>query len=249
MRARIVAALIALACATPAFAGGATITIVNVNAPGVGFNDPTPAVPVGGNTGVTVGEQRLIAFQFAADLWGSTLDSSVEINIQSSFVPLSCTTTAATLGSAGAIPIFRDAPGMAYTNTWYYGLDTNHTASQINLVTVLLHEFAHGLGFSSFASVSTGQYACGFSDVYSKFYYDNSAGKFRDQMDDAGRLASAINPRNVVWTGATVDSKVPGTNHGGYVSCGANLTNTLNALGFISGDQKGAIQSAIARDK
>ena len=60
----------------------ATITIVNVNAPGVGFNDPTPAAPVGGNPGTTVGDQRLNAFTHAAGIWGGTLDSSVEIFIQ-----------------------------------------------------------------------------------------------------------------------------------------------------------------------
>ncbi|MEJ7713281.1 MAG: hypothetical protein WKF84_26400 [Pyrinomonadaceae bacterium] len=78
-----------LLCATNAFAG-AQITIVNFNAPGVGFNDPTPAAPVGGNPGTTVGQQRLIAFQFAADIWGATLDSTVEIRIQATFEPLPC---------------------------------------------------------------------------------------------------------------------------------------------------------------
>ena len=33
------------------FGGPAQIIIVNINAPGVGFNDPTPAAPVGGNAG------------------------------------------------------------------------------------------------------------------------------------------------------------------------------------------------------
>src|SRR6266542_528506 len=51
----------------------AQITILNTNAAGVGFNDPTAATPVGGNTGTTVGEQRLIAFQHAADIWGALL--------------------------------------------------------------------------------------------------------------------------------------------------------------------------------
>ena len=32
-----------------AIAGPAQFVIVNLNAPGVGFNDPTPAAPVGGN--------------------------------------------------------------------------------------------------------------------------------------------------------------------------------------------------------
>ncbi|MFT3913767.1 MAG: peptidase [Anaeromyxobacteraceae bacterium] len=244
---------LALSAALPLHALAATITIVNVNAAGVGFNDPTPAAPVGGNPGTTVGAQRLIAFQHAASIWGATLDSAAEIRIQSSFVPLSCTATAATLGSAGAIQIFRDFPGAAYANTWYhvalanklaggdlapgdantnaddirarfnsdigkatclagttwyYGLDTGHAANQINLVTVLLHEFAHGLGFSSFANVSTGQYALGLSDVYSKFYYDDTKAKARDDMTDAERLASAVNPRNVVWTGPKVGSQV-----------------------------------------
>ena len=36
-------------------AGPAQFVIVNINAPGAGFNDPTPATPVGGNTGTTWG--------------------------------------------------------------------------------------------------------------------------------------------------------------------------------------------------
>ncbi len=44
--------------AVPAHA--ATITIVNLDGAGEGFNDATPATPVGGNPGITVGEQRLL---------------------------------------------------------------------------------------------------------------------------------------------------------------------------------------------
>ena len=76
------AALAGVLCLRPpAMRATATITIFNTNAPGVGFNDPTPAVPVGGNTGTTVGAQRLIAFQRAADIWGALLDCSVEIRV------------------------------------------------------------------------------------------------------------------------------------------------------------------------
>lgn len=231
-----------------ASASAATITIINGNGPGVGFNDPAAAAPVGGNTGTTVGEQRLIAFQHAANIWGAKLDSNVPITVLATFEPLTCTATAAVLGSAGATNVFRDFPGAIFTGTWYhkalvnkligfesipgtadlrarfnanlgqagcltgvgwyYGLDTGH-GTKVNLVTVLLHEFAHGLGFSSFANVSNGQYLIGFSDVYSKFYFDNTTGKTRDQMTDAQRQASAINPRNVVWTGSAVTVQVP----------------------------------------
>ncbi len=47
-------------------AAAATFQIVNIDSAGEGFNDNTPAVPVGGNDGTTVGQQRLIAFQYAA---------------------------------------------------------------------------------------------------------------------------------------------------------------------------------------
>src|SRR5690348_15187484 len=66
----------------------AHITVVNTDGPNEGFNDPTPVAPVGGNPGTTKGQQRLIAFQFAADLWGASLDSNVDIQIQASFDPL-----------------------------------------------------------------------------------------------------------------------------------------------------------------
>lgn len=110
-----------LVAAHPASAG-ARIVIINNNAPGVGFNDPTPAAPVGGNPGTTKGEQRLIAFQHAANLWGAMLDSTVEIRVQAQFTALG----ANVLGSAGATFIFRDFtgnpgfPGAAFPLTWYH---------------------------------------------------------------------------------------------------------------------------------
>jgi len=79
-------------------AASAHITIINADGPGEGFNDPAAAAPVGGNPGTTKGQQRLIAFQFAADVWGAALDSNVDIQIQASFDPLG----ANVLGSAGA---------------------------------------------------------------------------------------------------------------------------------------------------
>lgn len=114
-----------LACALAAastFAIGnvaaANIVLVNMNAPGVGLNDPTPATPVGGNPGTSVGEQRRIAYQFAADLWGAVLESDVDIHVRAQFTPLSCTATSGVLGSAGSRQIFGDfanvPEGVAY---------------------------------------------------------------------------------------------------------------------------------------
>jgi len=267
-----------LAPAAPAFAN-ATLTIVNNNAAGVGFNDPTPVAPIGGNPGTTLGQQRLIAFQAAADIWAATLDSSVNIQILSSFEALSCTAGSAVLGSAGTIFIFANFPGVApfpgpqfpqtwhsqalankrsgtqlnpqpicigganvnnpcssnaqcpgsvCTNAdlrarfnvnlgntgcltgigWYLGLDNNH-GSQIDLMTVLLHEFGHGLGFQQFASLTSGAQISGLTDVYGRNLLDTTLNRTWDMMTNAERAASAINSRRVVWNGGTVTTEVP----------------------------------------
>src|SRR5688572_32973213 len=115
----ILSAVILLA-ATPAFAG-ANIFIFNTDGPGEGFNDPTPAAPVGGNTGTTLGQQRLIAFAHAAEIWSNTLDSNVDIWVVAAFNPLAPNV----LGSAGATHVFRDFggvspfPGSVFPGTWY----------------------------------------------------------------------------------------------------------------------------------
>ena len=230
-----------LLAASQAFAG-ATITIVNNNLPGVGFNDPTPAAPVGNNTGTTKGQQALNAFQFAASRWGSTLDSKAEIRILASFEPLSCTPTAGTLGSAGTIFVFDDGvqfyhsaladkivgfdllPGQpdirARFNSqlgtaacltglsWYLGMDNNANASQIDLSVVLLHEFAHGLGFSTFENSATGALFAGLPDVYNNHLADNRDNIPFPALTDAGRQAAIIGG-HVIWTGSHVDTAVP----------------------------------------
>lgn len=105
-------------------AAAATIVINNLNAAGVGFNETTPAAPVGGNNGTTVGEQRLIAFTHAANIWGATLTSSVPILINAQFTPLTCTATGATLGSAGATQVFtlNGVPGTKPDTLYSYAL-------------------------------------------------------------------------------------------------------------------------------
>src|SRR3954466_15054735 len=106
----ILVCLIALSLmSTYAFAG-ADIIIVNVNAPGAGFNDPTPAVPVGGNTGTTRGQQALNVFQNAAQVWGKNLVSKQPIVVIAFFVPLPCNNTSAVLGAAGAEWYFANVP-------------------------------------------------------------------------------------------------------------------------------------------
>jgi hypothetical protein len=228
----------------------ATLIIINGNAAGVGFNDPTPAAPVGGNAGTSLGQQRLIAFQAAADKWGATLNSVVPITIFATFEPLTCTATTAVLGSAGALEVFSDFPGAPLPGTWYsealvnklfgaqadpatpdirarfnsrlglfadclpgqpfyLGLDNNH-GPLIDLVTVLTHEFGHGLGFQTFTSGQTGANLAGQPSVWDHFMRDQTLGLRWVEMTNAQRAFSALNSRKLVWIGANVTAAAPG---------------------------------------
>jgi VCBS repeat protein len=114
-----VSALLGMAAVAPPVAHAATFVVVNQNAAGVGFNDTTPAAPVGGNPGTTIGAQRLIAFQAAANLWGGRITSSVTIQVGAQFTPLACNASSAVLGSAGPANSFRDFTGAPVAGTWY----------------------------------------------------------------------------------------------------------------------------------
>ncbi|HEU4602408.1 MAG TPA: PA domain-containing protein [Steroidobacteraceae bacterium] len=103
-----------------ATASAAKIELINIDPPGVGFNDPTPATPVGGNTGTTIGQQRLNAYQRALDLWGSVLKSKVPIEVVgsfSAFPPELCAGNV--LAQAGAMQIFANFPKAPQQDTWY----------------------------------------------------------------------------------------------------------------------------------
>jgi hypothetical protein len=248
----------------PAAAAAADIQIVIADGPGVGFNDPTPVAPVGGNPGTTLGQQRRNAFLYAAGIWGNTLTSSQPILILAAFQPLACTATSAALG--GAAPFFSVSvapnsgvpglapdtwypvalaeklsglpiaqilsptqpfqafavfnpnigqPGCLESRSWYYGLDTNTPANGINLATVLLHEFAHGLGFTAGpTNTNTGARSVSTTrgplpSIWESRMGDFALGKTWLNMTDAERAASARNTPNLLWTGAGTTSAVP----------------------------------------
>jgi uncharacterized repeat protein (TIGR01451 family) len=243
-------ALIAALASAPVLANS-QIIIHNVNDPGVGFNDPTPATPVGGNPGTTIGEQRLIAFQYAATVWGASLKSTVPIVIDASFTPLQCDATSAVLGAAAPNARESDFTGAPQSNTWYpvalanskagtdldtresdivanfnsnlgntgcltgngwyLGLDNNAPAGSVNLGTVLMHEFGHGLGFLTFVDSNTGLNTGGIPDVFERNLLDDTTGKLWSAMSNTERLSASVNPENEAWQGAQVTAKVSGT--------------------------------------
>lgn len=106
-----------VAASLPISSHAAIITPVNQDIPGQGLNDPTPRKPEGGNPGLTVGEQRRIAYQYAADLWSALIHSDVEIIVSASFRELPCTESIAVMGAAGPSwidgkPPSEEKPGM-----------------------------------------------------------------------------------------------------------------------------------------
>lgn len=122
----LLAALAWILAAAPSDA--ATIVIVNQDGPGEGFNDGTPAAPVGGNPGQTIGAQRLFVFETAASIWGALLPSPVQIRVGAQFNPQTCTATSGVLGSAGPGSVHRDFAHAPFANTWYHQALANRIA-------------------------------------------------------------------------------------------------------------------------
>ena len=119
---------LAFVLAAPALASAATVTVINLDGAGEGFNDPTPRAPVGGNPGVTLGAQRLNVFQHAADIWGGLLTSPVVITVEANFDSQFCTATSAVLGFAGPNTVEMNFTSAEHANTWYAAALANATA-------------------------------------------------------------------------------------------------------------------------
>jgi hypothetical protein len=237
----LAAAALHLAVATAADA--AVVRLINRDGPREGFNDETPVEPVGGNSGTTLGEQRLIAFQHAVDTWAAALDSAVEIRISAAFNPLDCNATVVTLGMAGPVHVFRDFAGAPLPNTyyaspladrlagtdlapdeddieaefnsrfgttctfpagWYYGLDANPPGDDSDLVTVVLHELGHGMGFLTLLDVETGERFEDRDDVFLTHLVDDRSGQRLSEMTNAQRRNASRATGHVRWDGTTV---------------------------------------------
>lgn len=90
---------------------------------------------------------------------------------------------------------------------FYLGLDGNH-GSAVDLVTVLTHEFGHGLGFQTYTNGSTGVQLAGSPSIWDFYLKDATTNKLWKDMTDPERVASSLKSGKLVWTGANANSYV-----------------------------------------
>ena len=100
---------------------------------------------------------------------------------------------------------------------WYYGLDGNTPAGQINFLDVVIHEIAHGLGFSGFVGYTSGVLGertgitayRGYSDAYTTNAFDNlQARRFDDAAMTPAMRALSIRTRGApAWAGAQTSAQ------------------------------------------
>jgi MYXO-CTERM domain-containing protein len=222
-------ALLAVLLLAASAQAGEEIRILNSNRAGEGFNDPTAANPVGGNPGTTVGDQRKIAFQFTAALWSAALGNQVRVLIDAKFSQLQCGSTGTVLGAAGPnVTSAAEDPVPALANeiaghdldpsaaeivanfnsfssagcnvSWYYGFDTPTDVPGSNLISVLQHEFAHGLGFTDQSPAFLAQAK------------DSATGKLLSDLnvnDIVSFRAAIVRPFGVSWVGPKVKAITP----------------------------------------
>lgn len=178
------------------------------------------------------------AFQYAVNIWQSILVSPVPIRINADWASLEANTLgsagAATLyrdfagstrtGTWYPVALAERLAGeelnpvqepdiVAIFNSninWYYGTDGNTPSGQYNLVSVVLHEIAHGLGFFSSFTIEGNAGFGGeqnFPFIYDTFIEDRSQQRLVDMAlfpNGSARLATALTSDNLFF-----DAPVP----------------------------------------
>ncbi len=216
---------------------GATVTIINGDPAGVGFNDATAAAPIGGNSGTTIGAQRLNVFQAVAAKWGATLTSSVNIRVNAIWTALTCSANSAVLGSAGAASIYRDFTNAPVGGHWFpkaladklAGFDLSSANVDINAnFNVNLGQsgcltnipFYLGLDYPSLPSQTKGQFVDLFGVVLHEFGHGLGFATFTN--GSTGAMLSGFpsvwddflldNTTNKRWTDMTAAERIASAN-------------------------------------
>lgn len=84
---------------------------------------------------------------------------------------------------------------------FYYGLDNNAPSNQTDLLSTLLHEIGHGLGFLSTVDETDGTLLGGLPDSFTVHIFDEETNEAWTEMTNTERRNSAINDPDVTFRG------------------------------------------------
>lgn len=142
-----------------------------------------------------------VAFEYAVGIWESILESDVPIKVNAKWSSNLGTNTLASCGPEAYYTDFKNAPFQHYYYpvalaeklakqelngasrfdieanfsskiNWYYGIDGDTPTDAYDFVTVVLHEIAHGLGFTGFFFVDGSVGAYGYYDMGNATTFD-----------------------------------------------------------------------------
>lgn len=184
-------------------------------------------------------EEAKAAFNAAAAIWANTITSAVPIAIKACWASLASPTTLGYSGGGNIYRDFTGATrantwyveslanslygsdlGIGYYDmhitynqnfAWYYGTDGNTPAGQYDLMTVVLHEIAHGLNFSGSMRYAGGLGSWGYTDFLTSPYYpniydvymrDGAGTSLLGYTNNSAALGSALISDNIWFHGA-----------------------------------------------
>ena len=177
------------------------------------------------------------AFQYAVDIWSQLITSSVPIVIDATWEDLPGNTLGSA-GATGLWYNFSGAPftGVLYPSpladklagsnlepgqaditanfdsgtNWYYGLDGNTPFAQYDLVSVVLHEIGHGLGFAGtmYVGADLNGYVLNGSlaHIYDEFVYTGAGEALLDFGSGSMALGDALQSDNLYWAGVQANA-------------------------------------------
>lgn len=182
----------------------------------------------------TFPESAKAAFNAAANIWANTVTSPIPITVSACWANLGSTSILGYSGGGYLYRDFVGAPRantwyaaslantlhgsdldpgvfdmhITYNQgfTWYYGTDGNTPAGQYDLMSVVLHEIAHGLNFFGSMQYSGGignwGWATGYPCIYDIFMHDGSGTRLIDYPNNSTILGTALTSNDIWFHGS-----------------------------------------------
>jgi hypothetical protein len=203
-------------------------------------------------------QQAMDAFQKAVDIWESILVSPVDIHVTAVWTPMAAgvlgSATAGTfyanfngaqqlntwypvalaekmagkdLNDVGDMDIF--AEFNSNNSSWHYGLTGSTPTGQYDLVTVVLHELGHGLGFLDSYNIENNVASMGLLDTGIPVIYDlgiengNGQNLFLTTQSETENLRTQLTSNNLFYNSPAV--KIANGNNAAKISAPASFTS------------------------